>query len=156
MSQVHALLDRLELVRPAGTARWTARCPAHKDRDPSLSVAVNDAGMILVHCHAGCGAADVVGAVGLRLTDLYPEPLGHHYPSTAPRGARDVWREAKYRDQVVSVFKRSGRILHEDILKDWAATFVKILDEDVKAGRTIVAEDLATLEKINNIDWGKK
>ena len=32
---------------------WTARCPAHDDRDPSLSI--RDAGgKVLVRCHAGC------------------------------------------------------------------------------------------------------
>ena len=32
---------------------WIARCPAHNDRHPSLSIAERD-GKLLVYCHAGC------------------------------------------------------------------------------------------------------
>jgi len=46
-----------------------ARCPAHDDRDPSLSVSVKD-GRVLVHCFAGCAPDAVLGAVGLTWKDL--------------------------------------------------------------------------------------
>ena len=32
---------------------WMARCPAHDDRAPSLSIRDADDGKVLVHCHAG-------------------------------------------------------------------------------------------------------
>ena len=41
---------------------WTARCPAHDDREPSLSVRDAD-GMVLVRCHAGCDQRDVIAAL---------------------------------------------------------------------------------------------
>lgn len=66
------LLSRLEGVRPCGQGKWTARCPAHEDRTPSLSVRETSDGRVLVHCFAGCGAAAVVAAVGLDLKDLFP------------------------------------------------------------------------------------
>ena len=40
---------------------WMARCPAHDDHDPSLSLKDADNGRILVKCHAGCPQAAVVG-----------------------------------------------------------------------------------------------
>jgi len=41
---------------------WTARCPAHDDRSPSLSI--RDAGgKVLVRCHAGCDQHDVIAAL---------------------------------------------------------------------------------------------
>lgn len=41
---------------------WTARCPAHDDREPSLSI--RDAGgKVLVRCHAGCDQRDVIAAL---------------------------------------------------------------------------------------------
>ena len=46
-------LDRLEGVRKAGNG-YKARCPAHDDRNPSLSVAEGDGGKVLVTCFAGC------------------------------------------------------------------------------------------------------
>lgn len=78
---VDTLLTRLEHVRKSGRGH-VARCPAHEDRTASLSVAEADDGRVLVHCFAGCRAADVVAAVGLELADLFPErvidqsPLG--------------------------------------------------------------------------------
>jgi putative DNA primase/helicase len=66
---VDLLLARLEGVRPAGPSSWVARCPAHEDRDPSLSVSVKD-GRVLLHCFAGCPPEAVLGAVGLTWKDL--------------------------------------------------------------------------------------
>lgn len=51
---------------------WTARCPAHDDDRPSLSLAVGDDGRVLIHCFAGCTPAQVVAAVGMRMADLVP------------------------------------------------------------------------------------
>ena len=66
------LLDRLEGVRATGPGRWVARCPAHQDRSPSLSIREID-DRVLVHDFAGCAAADVLAAVGLRLSDLFSD-----------------------------------------------------------------------------------
>lgn len=43
-------------------ASWMARCPAHPDRDPSLSIA-EDKGKVLVRCHAGCAQREVIAAL---------------------------------------------------------------------------------------------
>jgi DNA primase len=40
-----------------------ARCPAHQDRNPSLSIATGRNGQILVHCHAGCTQKRVIAAL---------------------------------------------------------------------------------------------
>ena len=44
---------------------WTARCPAHDDREPSLSIRDTD-GKVLVRCHAGCDQRDVIAALKAR------------------------------------------------------------------------------------------
>ncbi len=66
---VDVLLARLEGVRCAGPSSWVARCPAHDDRNPSLSVSVKG-GRILIHCFAGCAPEAVLEAVGLTWKDL--------------------------------------------------------------------------------------
>lgn len=48
--------------RRAGTG-WVARCPAHTDREPSLSLCDTDGGRVLVHCHAGCSQGAVISAL---------------------------------------------------------------------------------------------
>jgi hypothetical protein len=47
--------------RKAG-AGWTARCPAHDDRNPSLSIRDVD-GTVLICCHAGCAQAQVIASL---------------------------------------------------------------------------------------------
>jgi hypothetical protein len=39
--------------RKVGTS-WSARCPAHDDSTPSLSLSYSTDGKLLVRCHAGC------------------------------------------------------------------------------------------------------
>lgn len=43
-------------------AGWIAKCPAHDDKNPSLSIRDAD-GKVLLHCHAGCTQGDVIDAL---------------------------------------------------------------------------------------------
>jgi putative DNA primase/helicase len=52
-----------------------ARCPAHYDRSPSLSVRDSSPGKVLVHCHAGCDQGRVLAA--LRRRGLWPNDGRH-------------------------------------------------------------------------------
>ena len=45
---------------------WRARCPAHQDRTPSLSIGETTSGKLLLYCHAGCTFNAVLQAIGLR------------------------------------------------------------------------------------------
>ncbi|MCL2644312.1 MAG: DNA primase [Betaproteobacteria bacterium] len=88
---IETLLSRLGKVRPSGTGRWAACCPAHDDRNPSLSIRELDDGRALVHCFAGCQVSDVLAAIGLSLPDLFPERLHEHFaPEHRPFPAADV------------------------------------------------------------------
>src|SRR5690349_15704034 len=51
-----------------------ALCPAHPDRNPSLSITQGD-GRALLHCFAGCKVESIVDVLGLQLADLWDEPL---------------------------------------------------------------------------------
>jgi hypothetical protein len=68
---IDEVLARLESVKSIGSG-YTARCPAHDDRTPSLSIAVGDAGRVLLKCHSGCSFDDIVHILGLRQSDLIP------------------------------------------------------------------------------------
>lgn len=91
---IDRLIPLLAGVRQYGTG-WRADCPTgHRSRG-TLAVGVGDDGRVLLHCHAGCDAADVLAAVGLTLADLYPDrprdlsPMGR-------RAARDAMRSAHW------------------------------------------------------------
>jgi hypothetical protein len=71
-SPVERVLDRLR-SKPRRSGRgWTARCPAHEDRTPSLSITETADGKVLVKCWAGCSTESVLAALGLRWSDLFP------------------------------------------------------------------------------------
>jgi putative DNA primase/helicase len=86
---------------------WMARCPAHDDSTPSLSISQAD-DRVLVHCFSGCSQHAVIDE--LRRRDLWPgraEPAAKNFRfeifATPPaddaqarkRIARQLWSEAK-------------------------------------------------------------
>ncbi|HOE63771.1 MAG TPA: AAA family ATPase [Candidatus Sumerlaeota bacterium] len=77
---IDEFLARLERAKPA-PGGWLARCPAHGDRRPSLSIAFRN-GKILLKCHAGCTSQEIVRAMRLTMKDLFFEPSAN-----APRFA---------------------------------------------------------------------
>lgn len=89
---VDTLLSRLEGVKANGRDKWVARCPAHQDRAPSLSIRAGDDGRVLIHCFAGCGAADVLDSVGLDYGALFEKSLGEFKPMHSPFSASDALR----------------------------------------------------------------
>jgi hypothetical protein len=71
MTSVENLISRLDKVK-GRNGSWTARCPAHDDKGPSLAVREGKDGRVLLHCFAGCQTANVLGAIGMDMTDLFP------------------------------------------------------------------------------------
>ena len=51
--------------------QWMCTCPAHDDRNPSLSVKQGDDRRVLLHCHRGCSVESVVDVLGLEMRDLF-------------------------------------------------------------------------------------
>lgn len=67
---------------------WVARCPAHNDGTPSLSINDGSDGRLLVHCHAGCDGSDVLAELRRRgLAGDYRRPDTRSTPRLASRPA---------------------------------------------------------------------
>lgn len=64
-------LEKLDGVTRAGNG-YVAICPSHDDTSASLGVTEGDDERILLQCYAGCSAPEIVKAMGLSLTDLFP------------------------------------------------------------------------------------
>ena len=77
-------ISRCDCVRRSGRG-VVARCPAHDDRTPSLSILEGDDGRVVLHCFAGCTAGDIVAAMGLELRDLFRDPCSSRGQQLAPR-----------------------------------------------------------------------
>jgi hypothetical protein len=72
MSKFDELLSRLSKVRKGSNGNYMACCPAHEDRAASLAIKEGNDGAILINCFAGCGAHEVLDALGVTWSDLYP------------------------------------------------------------------------------------
>lgn len=95
-----AVLRRLQKVRKTGERQWTACCPAHEDRDPSLSVGEGADGRVLLTCHAGCDYEAIVAALGLENIHRTTNPLALEnasrvYDYTDERGTV-LYKNARY------------------------------------------------------------
>ena len=91
------IIERLEYTRETGPGRWLARCPAHDDKRPSLTIRLTDDGRWLLHCFAGCDVHEIVAAIGLELSDLFPPTDRHYQPGERrPFPALDVLRAVSH------------------------------------------------------------
>ena len=64
--------------------KLTARCPAHDDKTPSLSVKIGDNDCVILKCFAGCPTDAVLDALGWTMRDLF--------------ATDDAWRSHEARD----------------------------------------------------------
>ena len=71
MQPIEKVLSRLPNHKAAGTG-FSACCPSHDDRTPSLSITEAEDGAVLLKCFAGCCTEQVVAELGLRMADLFP------------------------------------------------------------------------------------
>jgi len=83
------LIHSLDGVRETGRDRWIACCPAHEDRSPSLAIREVD-DRVLIHCFAGCNIDEVVSAIGLQISDLFPPRTSSSKPLSKPFPATDI------------------------------------------------------------------
>lgn len=95
---IEHLLARLERVKQTNPGQWIARCPAHTDKSPSLSIKQCDDNTVLLHDFGGCSPSDILAAVGLELADLFPKRLKPRTPEERKAAQqafkRDSWRAA--------------------------------------------------------------
>src|SRR5438094_7977850 len=70
---IEAVLEKLDAARARGQGKWQARCPAHADKSPSLSIRETEDGTILLRCFAACDAASICDALGIGLQALFAD-----------------------------------------------------------------------------------
>jgi len=124
-------LNKLEKVK-GSKGRWTACCPAHVDRSPSLAITETDDGRILLKCFAGCSAQQVVEAVGMDLTDLFPSDNNINYLKANNQGNKPV-RRPFYASDLLKIIQ-------------FEALLTSIAAFDLSQGREISTEDRKRLK----------
>lgn len=86
-------------AKRVGRGKWVARCPAHPDKHPSLSITQGRKHPVIFKCmSAGCTQEEVIRAMGMNWKDI----LGERAPMSKELSARlrdeqalDVLRELK-------------------------------------------------------------
>ena len=63
------LISRLKRAKESVPGKATALCPAHNDKNPSLSVKLTDQ-KILLNCHAGCSFTAIVSALNMYINQF--------------------------------------------------------------------------------------
>jgi hypothetical protein len=121
MTPFENVLGRVELARPRQPGQVSARCPAHADKGPSLSIRETPEGAVLLHCFAGCNVQEIVGAMGLELHELFP-------PRDKPPGAPK--RTAK-----LITHSQALDLLHDE------ANFIGVCAGNIGQGVTLTDED---------------
>jgi hypothetical protein len=143
------ILPRLAGVRRTSRG-YLARCPAHPDRHPSLSVSEGERG-ILVKCWAGCSLRHIVAALGLTIRDLFRDDGSGSRGLWNARRLADCrpgpldWRRTggKFENHALSLWLRAERVLKEARgldLTGWG-------DEDIDAALSAVARAYQDLER---------
>jgi putative DNA primase/helicase len=86
-------------------AGWMARCPAHDDRTPSLSLRDSSSGVVLVCCHAGCEQERVIEVLRSRglWTNRRPRRLARRV--TAPDQRKSDQDEAKRIEAALEIWR---------------------------------------------------
>ena len=77
---IDEFLTRFNKVKPNGKNSYQALCPAHEDKNPSLTITIKDK-KILLHCHAGCTTEAILTSLNLTMADLF---LDDHHTHDAP------------------------------------------------------------------------
>lgn len=106
-SPIDNLLSRLDRVKRTGPSTWMASCPTRDDKHPSMTIRELDDGRVLIHDFGGDSVEEILGAIGLTFSDLYPpRPADHAYigkPERRPFPAADILRAIAFEATIVAL-----------------------------------------------------
>lgn len=104
-SPIDRLLPLLDRVRRTGPSNWLASCPTREDKRPSLTIRELDDGRVLLHDFGGDSIEEILGALGLTFSDLYPpRAIDHHRkPERRPVPAADCLRAIAFEGTIIAL-----------------------------------------------------
>ena len=147
---LQVLLARLDGVQANGPDRWRAVCPAHESRGRSrtLSIRVGDGDRVLLCCFAGCQVDDIAGAVGLKVSDLFPprssqSDVHARQPIREPYPARDVLEALVHELDVAVIIVEAAETAGRFRLPPADGSRLLLAARRLRAGRDTVVMHLA-------------
>ncbi len=152
------LLNRTN-AKQVGESQWEARCPAHDDRSPSLSIALGTDRPVVATCHAGCSIEAISDAVGIALADFSRLPPADEFEASVREAERRMRVQEEARRRVNAVPRRVvlhavGETLVDALaapteVEEWAVEGLltrggnALLAALMKAGKTTLAQNLS-------------
>jgi putative DNA primase/helicase len=135
---LHQLGDR---VASCHDGKYSARCPAHDDNSPSLSITAAE-GRVLMCCHAGCSNDEILRALNMEKRQLFDD----HYTGTAGTA-----------NALTVVAKKKSKTLHATREKsiqaaEWSAKGTAVARWDY----TVNGATVATVLRFNDARGGKE
>src|SRR5262245_1267419 len=112
MTPLELVLSRLPDAKKLQSEGWKAKCPAHDDRTPSLSVKEGDKQAVVLNCFAGCGFEAILRALGLDPKDFKPERDRPHGKKTTS-SKRPITLQELARDKALPVNFLTSVGLHD-------------------------------------------
>jgi hypothetical protein len=137
--QSSALAGVLELLARHGCAprragaHWAARCPAHADRNPSLSVAEGADGRVLLRCWAGCETSEILRALGLSWSDVFSDGARHDAPRVCRAPKLPLARPPL--DEVLALWSACVPVIEDAQCEAWFCS--RHIDPDWTADRDL-------------------
>jgi hypothetical protein len=102
IEETHRAIIASTRAKPQGEEH-VGHCPAHKDKNPSLSIGRGKEGRILLKCHANCTTHAICKALGIGQWDLFP-----------PKPKYEVEATYDYRDESGALLFQSVRFRIRD------------------------------------------
>ena len=119
------LLGRLERVEKS-RGGWTARCPAHDDRESSLFIWHEDEVRSRLQCRVGCTPAEIAGAIEIAVSQLRPDQVVR-YPYYESYGAvRAADARLVVLDPLLSIMSPSGASCTDQELRSTLAKLARV------------------------------
>jgi putative DNA primase/helicase len=109
---------------------WTAKCPAHQHRTPSLSIGESNDGKLLVCCHAGCEQAQVIAV--LRDRGLWADSGRRHDKIAHPQSRQSAHDQRDLEDAKRTALAldnwRKARPIQKTIVENYLRSRGIVLD----------------------------
>jgi hypothetical protein len=133
----------------AGAGRWMAKCPAHPDRSPSLSIREGRDGRVLLRCFAGCKTEEVLKKLGLTWAAIRGEPMTPAQVQEAAVVRQERERRQHQERQVERAAADRLRKLHA-IADELGSRLAK--DPDAPSGDAVARLFHQTLDKLRQVE----
>jgi len=125
-STLQLVLMKLDAVTKEGGKefQFNARCPAHDDHSPSLSISLGENGQVLLKCQAGCDFYKIANELKINPQDLTRKQLGSEHDTLVEKKLTDI----RARDDAMAIrnTELAGNV--EDVRKLTKSVYDKLAE----------------------------